>query len=94
MGAPVYVCGKDVAANTVYVGPESSLYVDSLLAEDMNWISISKLEGPMRVKAKTRYRQTEQWATAYPGGGVRTPVGVRCSPAGGDCWSGGGLIRR
>ena len=68
MGAPVYVCGKDVAANTVYVGPESSLYVDSLLAEDMNWISIPKLEGPMRVKAKTRYRQTEQWATAYPEG--------------------------
>lgn len=68
MGTPVYVCGKNVAANTVYVGPESSLYVDSLLAEDMNWISIPGLEGPMRVKAKTRYRQTEQWATAYSEG--------------------------
>ena len=68
MGAPVYVCGKDMAANTVSVGPESSLYADTLIAEDMNWISVPRLEGPMRVKAKTRYRQTEQWATAYPEG--------------------------
>ena len=34
----------------------------------MNWISVSKLHGPMRVKAKTRYRQTEQWGTVYPEG--------------------------
>ncbi len=65
-GAPVYVCGKDMAANTVSVGPEASLYADTLIAEDMNWISVPRLVGPMRVKAKTRYRQTEQWTTAYP----------------------------
>ena len=66
MGEPVYVCGKDMTANTVTVGPEEALYSTILLAEDMNWISIPNLERPMRVKAKTRYRQTEQWATAYP----------------------------
>ena len=73
MGEPVYVCGKDMAANTVTVGPEQALYSRALLAEDMNWISIPCLEAPMRVKAKTRYRQVEQWATAYPeqGGCVR-----------------------
>lgn len=32
VGAPIYVCGKDMVANMVYVGPESSLYVNSLLA--------------------------------------------------------------
>lgn len=68
MGAPVYVCGKDMAANTVTVGPEASLYATTLLAEDMNWIAIAQLEAPLRVKAKTRYRQKEQWATAYPEG--------------------------
>lgn len=68
LGAPVYVCGKDMAANTVSVGPETALYADSLLAEDVNWIAIPKLEGPMRFKAKTRYRQREQWATVYPVG--------------------------
>ena len=73
MGEPVYVCGKDIAANTVTVGPEKALYSGTLFAEDMNWISIPCLEAPMRVKAKTRYRQVEQWATAYPeqGGCVR-----------------------
>ena len=69
MGAPVYVCGKDMAANTVTVGPESALYADTLMAQEMNWISIPALTGPMRVQAKTRYRQAEQWATAYPEGG-------------------------
>ena len=67
MGAPVYVCGKDMAANTVTVGPKEALYHRSLLAENVNWISIPALTEPMRVKAKTRYRQTEQWATALPG---------------------------
>lgn len=66
MGEPVYVCGKDMAANTVTVGPENALYSSILLAEDMNWISIPQLKQPMRVKAKTRYRQAEQWAAVYP----------------------------
>jgi tRNA-specific 2-thiouridylase len=66
MGEPVYVCGKDMAANTVSVGPESALFTHTLLAGEMNWISIPKLDGPMRIKAKTRYRQVEQWATACP----------------------------
>ena len=66
MGEPVYVCGKNMAANTVTVGPENALYSSMLLAEDMNWISIPQLKQPMRVKAKTRYRQAEQWAAVYP----------------------------
>ena len=66
MGEPVYVCGKDMAANTVTVGPENALYSSMLLAENMNWISIPQLKQPMRVKAKTRYRQAEQWAAVYP----------------------------
>ena len=68
MGSPVYVCGKDMQANTVSVGPESALYSKSLLAEEMNWIAFPRLDGPLRVKAKTRYRQTEQAATVYPEG--------------------------
>ena len=66
MGAPVYVCGKDMIGNTVTVGPESQLFSNVAWAEDMNWISISSLEAPMRVRAKARYRQAAQWATVYP----------------------------
>ena len=43
-------------------------YADTLIAEDLNWIAIPRLDGPRRVKAKTRYRQTEQWATVRPEG--------------------------
>jgi len=66
MGERVYVCGKDMARNTVTVGPESALYTSSLIAGNMNWISVEALTGPMPVKAKTRYRQREQDATVSP----------------------------
>ncbi len=66
MKEPVYVCKKDMSANTVSVGPEDALYSKVLFAEEMNWISVPELSAPMRIKAKTRYRQAEQWATVYP----------------------------
>lgn len=66
MGEPVYVCGKDMEKNTVTVGPEAALYRKSLLANDWNWFPFPALTTPLRVKAKTRYRQTEQPATVYP----------------------------
>lgn len=64
LGSPCYVCGKDMEANTVTVGPEQALYRRSLLAEDLNWIAFDALPGPLRVQAMTRYRQPLQWATA------------------------------
>jgi len=65
MGEPVYVCGKDMAQNTVTVGPNSALMRSTLIASDCNWISIPELSSPMRVQAKARYRHTEQPATLY-----------------------------
>ena len=62
----VYVCRKDMAANTVTVGPDQALYTQELWADDVNWISVDRLSAPMRVCAKIRYRQAEQPATAYP----------------------------
>ena len=66
LGAPVYVCGKDMQANTVTVGPESALFDRIVYAEDVNWIAIPELTGSLRVTARTRYHQTEQAATVYP----------------------------
>ena len=66
MGAPVYVCGKDMAANTVTVGPNEALFRTSLRASDWNWIAIENLTEPIRVMAKARSRMTEQPATVYP----------------------------
>ena len=68
MGAPVYVCAKDMQANTVTVGPESELFDTIVYANEVNWIAIPELTAPLRVTARTRYHQTEQAATVYPAG--------------------------
>lgn len=66
LGAPVYVCSKDMAKNTVTVGPNEALFSTSLLASEFNWISIPHLNAPLRCKAKARSRMAEQPATVYP----------------------------
>ncbi len=66
MGAPVYVCAKDMEANTVTVGPNESLFHTTLLAEDWFFFPFESLTAPIRVKAKTRSRMVEQPATVYP----------------------------
>ena len=66
LGAPVYVCGKDMAANTVTVGPESALFATTLLADSWNWFPFESLTEPIPVMAKARYRHNPQPATVYP----------------------------
>lgn len=66
LGVPVYVCGKDMQANTVTVGPESALFATTLLADDWNWYPFQTLSEPIRVLAKARYRHKAQPATVYP----------------------------
>ena len=66
MGAPVYVCAKDMEKNTVTVGPNEALYATTLRANNWNWLPFPALTAPMRVMAKARYRHTEQPATVYP----------------------------
>lgn len=70
--APRYVVRKDAGNNTVTLGTAEDLFSDSLIADDVNWISIESLKEPMNVEVKTRYHQTESPATLYPqeGGSV------------------------
>ncbi|MDO4295933.1 MAG: tRNA 2-thiouridine(34) synthase MnmA [bacterium] len=65
---PLYVCAKDMEANTVTVAPETALYHREVYAEQMNWIAMPAPKEALRVTAKIRYRQKEQAATAYPEG--------------------------
>lgn len=60
LGKPAYVVKKDISANTVTLGDEKDLYTSSLIAEDVNLISVAEITEPMRVTAKTRYSQNEQ----------------------------------
>ncbi len=66
LGAPVYVCAKDMTANTVTVGPNEALFSRGLRARDLNWFPFPTLMEPMRVTAKARHSQIEQPATVYP----------------------------
>lgn len=70
---PLYVLEKDVASNTIRLGPDSALWTRELTAELVNLISVPVLTEPMRVTAKTRYSQREAAATAeaLPDGRIR-----------------------
>ncbi len=66
LGAPAYVCKKDMAANTVTLGPNEALFSKALIAGDWNWYPFPALTEPMAVTAKIRHSQFEQSATVYP----------------------------
>ena len=67
LGAPVYVCSKDMEKNTVTVGPNEALFARTLIADNWNWIPFPALTESLRVTARARYNQKEQPATVYPG---------------------------
>jgi len=70
LGKPAYVVRKDVKNNTVVLGDEKDLYTKSLVAEDVNLISVSEITEPMRITAKTRYSQNDKPAVlSYVGNG-------------------------
>ena len=66
LGAPAYVCKKDMAANTVTLGPHEALFSNALRGKDWNWYPFETLTAPLEVTVKTRHSQTEQAATVYP----------------------------
>lgn len=102
--APLYVTAIDIPNNTVTLSHGEGLYADTLIAEDINLISVPSIAGPMRVKAKIRYRQAEQPATVIQSGGVlritfdepqRAPTpGQAVVLYDGDTVVGGGTISR
>ena len=63
-GAPTYVVGKDAATNTVTLGSNEDLFSNTLTASQINLIATERLDAPIRVQAKVRYRATPAWATA------------------------------
>ena len=78
LGEPMYVCGKDMDANTVTLGRNADLYSSGLIAENMNWLPFPELTAPLAVTAKIRHSQYEQPAMVYPmeNGSVRVVFGT------------------
>lgn len=65
LGQPMYVCGKNMADNSVTVGPNEALFHTTLIASDWNWLC-DEPTAPLRCAAKARSRMHEQPATVTP----------------------------
>ncbi len=63
---PLYVIEKDMTSNRVLLGDNADLFSSGLIATDCNWIAVDTLREPLRVTAKTRYKQAETPATVTP----------------------------
>ncbi len=66
--APLFVISKNVDENRVYLGSNEELFSKRVNAKDINLIAVERIDGSMRVTAKTRYSQKEAAATAYQTG--------------------------
>lgn len=65
-GERLYVTAIDPERNAIVVGTKDDLLGDKLIASNLNWIAIEKLEKPIKVKAKIRYLHKEAEAEVIP----------------------------
>lgn len=66
MQEPMYVVKIDACKNQVLVGPKEDLYSTVLIADDVNWVSIEKLEEPLTISAKIRLHSNDSVCTVEP----------------------------
>jgi tRNA-specific 2-thiouridylase len=109
-GRTLYVTALDPARNAVVVGGADELEADRLWAEQVNLISVSRLDAPVAVEVKVRHSQMPVDAVLYPpelgrdgtlGAEVRFTAPQRAITPGqsvvfyhGDLVVGGGVIGR
>ncbi len=58
LGKPVFVTAKSAKDNTVTLGENEELFTKQLIAKNINLIPFDRMDAPMRLSAKARYRQT------------------------------------
>ena len=63
---PAYVLKIDPKTNTITVGDRGDVYGDDLIAGDLNWISVDRIDSPTKVKAKIRYNSPGSEAEILP----------------------------
>ena len=57
---PLYVVKKRMGDNAIVLGDNRELFSRRLVARGINLIPFDRLDGPLRCKARVRYKQTEQ----------------------------------
>lgn len=73
-GEALYVIELDPAKNRVVVGDGAASLSDSCVVEDVNWISIQRLNATMEVRARIRHRHAPAAARLEPLPGDRVRV--------------------
>ena len=68
LGKPVFVNDIKVEENEVVLGDENDLYKKGLVADNINLISVEKIDKPVHIAAKIRYSKAEQPATVVQKG--------------------------
>jgi tRNA-uridine 2-sulfurtransferase len=68
-GRPLYVVELDRASNRVVVGDDADLRSSMCEVNGINWISLARLEAPVRAKVKIRHRHE-------PAAAMIEPIGV------------------
>ena len=63
--AKLYVREVRAGSNSVVLGKSDELFSKSLTARDVNLIPFDRLDTPIKVRAKIRYKQPEQPATVW-----------------------------
>jgi tRNA-specific 2-thiouridylase len=71
---PLYVVAIRPESRTVVVGEETELDAASLVAREVNWLSIPEPSSPLRATVRIRYRAAEVGATVTPQPGGRARV--------------------
>ncbi len=66
-GEPLYVIATEPATQRVIVGRNQDLLRESLIASEVNWISIEPIQEPRRAQVKIRNKHNPAPATLMPG---------------------------
>ena len=65
-GRPMFVMDINSENNTITLGEKGMEFSDSLIAENVNYISGAPLLKPLRLTAKVRYQAEKAPVTIYP----------------------------
>ena len=68
MGHRVYVTGKDVVRNLVYIGENEALFSSALEAEGLNLIALDAVDGALRCTARIRHSRHDSPCTVMQTG--------------------------
>ncbi|MGN0653486.1 MAG: tRNA 2-thiouridine(34) synthase MnmA [Oscillospiraceae bacterium] len=73
-GKPMFVRSINAENNEVTLCEEKDLYTSELLANSLNFVSVERIDGKMKINAKTRYSQREEPATVEVSGDIARVV--------------------